>query len=372
MNTKKLKIGLVGGGAIMRLAHAPTLTVSPDAELAAVFDLSLERATELTNDFGGTPYDDLERMLGEANLNAVIVATPNCFHEESVVAAADHDLHVLCEKPLTIDVASAARMVKACDASGVVLQTGFNQRYWTQNRIAKDLITSGLIGDIHQMRSIYSEKAAAYPASTDFRYDLEKSGGATIIDLTVHRIDIARYLVGDITAVFAELAHSALPEKVDDNVWMMTRFENCARGCLSGNRISPNIGDGTDIYGTEGTIHIATESINPHNSAPLHIYTEKSKSNLPDILSEACYPDAWWKEFDGGWITLKPPRSNPYALQLEEFCSSIREKRASSVSGIDGLKAQEVVQAGYMSFQSGTWVDLPLAEDAPFIIPTYS
>ncbi len=372
MADSKLKIGLVGAGTIMRIAHAPTLATSADAELAAVFDLEITRANAITKTFGGHAYDHLGRMFEQADLNAVIVATPNCFHEENVVAAAAHGLHVLCEKPLAINVASAAQMIKACDDAGVVLQTGFNQRFWTQNRIAREIICSGLIGQIHQMRSLYSEKSTAYPAATEFRYDLAQSGGATIIDLTVHRIDIARYLVGEIVSVFAELDHSFLPEKVDDNVWLLTKFDNGARGCLTSNRISPNIGDGTDIFGTEGTIHIATESINPHNSAPLRVYTEKPKSQLPDILQQACYPDAWWKEFDGGWITVKPPRSNPYQLQLQEFCASIREGRPSNVSGTDGLRAQEVVQAGYLSHQSGTWVDLPLPEDAPFNVPAYS
>ena len=372
MKEQKIRIGLVGAGAIMHLAHAPTIVSSADAEIAGVFDIDMARASKLTEDFGGMPYNELERMLGEARLDAVIVATPNLFHEASVVSAAAHGLHVVCEKPLAIDVSSAARMVKACKDAGVVLQTGFNQRFWTQNRIAKELISSGFIGTIHQMRSLYSEKASAYPASTNFRYELEQSGGATIIDLTVHRIDVARYLIGDIAAVFAELEHSHLPEKVDDNVWLLLRFENGARGCLTSNRISPNVGDGTDVFGSEGTIHIATETINPYNAAPLQIYTEKSKSELPDILHEACYMDAWWKEFDGGWITLKPPRSNPFALQLEEFCTAIREGRDSAVSGVEGLKAQEVVQAGYMSFNRGNWIDLPLSEGAPFTIPKYS
>lgn len=366
-----LKIGLIGSGAIMRLAHAPTIRASGCAELTAVFDTDIHRANALVSEFGGFAFDNLDEMLDKAGLDAVIVATPNLYHQASVIKAAEYGLHVLCEKPLAIDIGSAAHMVRACREAGVVLQTGFNQRFWTQNRLAKELIHSGFIGEVHQMRSLYAEKATAYPASTDFRYNLEQSGGATIIDLTVHRIDLARWLVGDISSVFAELAHSHLPEAVDDNVWLLTRFENGARGCLSSNRISPNIGDGTDIFGTEGSIHLASESINPYNSAPLHIYTEKSKADLPDFLQEACYPDAWWKAFDGGWITLKPPRVNTYVLQLEEFCAAILEQRESAVSGTEGLKAQEVVQAGYMSFQQGGWVDLPLSENSPFIIPAY-
>jgi predicted dehydrogenase len=372
MPASKTKIGLVGAGAIMRLSHAPTIKASDSAELVAVFDADPTRAEAITKDFGGMAFDNLEAMLGLRDLDAVIVATPNKFHEEGVIAAAKHGKHVFCEKPLSVDAAAARRMVTACHDAKVVLQVGFNQRFWGQVEIAKELIDAGFIGNIHQMRSIYSEKSTAYPATTRYRYDLAQSGGATTIDLTIHRIDLARHLLGDFSGVFAELVHSELPEKVDDNVFMLTRFAKGARGCLAGNRFSPNIGDGTDLYGTEGTIHIASETTSPFASAPLAVYTEKSAAYLPDVLREAHYPDAWWKVFEGGWITIKPPRRSPYGKQLAAFCESIREGKPAKVTGVDGLRAQEFVQGAYLSMRLGGWVDLPLAEDAPFVIPTYS
>jgi predicted dehydrogenase len=366
-----LRIGLIGAGAIMRLSHGSTIALSPELRLTAVFDPDQTRADSLCKDFGGKPYTNLEAMLSAPDVDAVIVATPNRFHEEGVVAAAQHGKHVFCEKPLAVDIQAARRMVDACNRAKVVLQVGFNQRFWAQAQIAKDLISSGFIGDVHQVRSNYSEKHTAYPAVTRYRYDLAQSGGATIIDLTIHRIDLVRYLIGDFSAVVAELSHSVLPEKVDDNVWLMARFVTGARGCLSGNRYSPNIGDGTDIYGSEGTIHFATETLNPFNAAPIAVYTEKSTKDLPNVLQEAHYPDAWWKTFDGGWITIKPPRRSPYIAQMMAFVRSVRTGAPVVITGEDGLKAQEVVQAAYLSQQSGSWVDLPLPDDAPFIVPNY-
>lgn len=373
MTSEKLvRIGLVGAGAIMRLSHAPTIGRNPNTELAAVFDTSLASAEALAASFGGKPFDNLEAMLDRGGVDAVIVATPNRFHEEGVVAAAAYGKHVFCEKPLSVDVAGSRRMVEACEKAGVLLQVGFNQRFWNQVQIAKSLIDSGFIGKIHQIRSNYSEKASAYPATTRYRYDLAQSGGATIIDLTVHRIDLARHFLGDYAGVFAELAHSEMAEKVDDNVWLLARFEGGARGCLSGNRYSPAIGDGTDIYGTEGTIHLASETLNPFNAAPLAVHTEKGAADLPDVLREAHYPEAWWEQFDGGWISVKPPRRNPYDAQLEAFRRSIVERLPAAVSGVDGLRAQEVIQAAYLSMEKGGWVDVPLPVDAPFRVPAYA
>jgi predicted dehydrogenase len=365
-------IGLIGAGAIMRLSHAPTIARSKDAKLIGVFDRDFSRATGLAEENGAKAYAELDALLGAKDVDAVIVATPNIFHGEAVIAAAAAEKHVLCEKPLALEIKTARKMIDACAAKNLVLQVGFNQRFWAQVEIAKNLVDSGFIGDVHGFRSVYSEKSTAYPAVTRYRYDLKQSGGATIIDLTIHRIDLARHLLGDFSAVFAELAHSVLADKVDDNVWLLARFKNGARGCLSSDRYSPAIGDGTDLYGSEGSIHIATETLNPFHAAPLAVYTEKSANALPDVLREAHYPDAWWKNFEGGWITLKPPRKNPYDAQLAEFVSAIREGRPAAITGMDGLRAQEVVQGAYLSMRERTWVDLPLPEDAPFVVPGYA
>ncbi len=371
LSEKPVGIGLVGAGAIMRLSHAPTIARSTDAKLVGVYDPDAGRATALAEENGAKAYAELDALLGAKDVDAVIVATPNLFHGEAVIAAADAGKHVLCEKPLALDIQTARKMVEACAAKTLVLQVGFNQRFWAQVQIAKNLVDSGFIGDVHGFRSVYSEKSTAYPAATRYRYDLKQSGGATIIDLTIHRIDLARYLIGDFSAVVAELAHSVLPDKVDDNVWLLARFKNGARGCLSSDRFSPAIGDGTDLFGAEGSIHIATETLNPFHAEPLAVCTEKSATDLPDVLREAHYPDAWWKSFEGGWITVKPPRRNPYDAQLAEFVSAIRESRPSAITGMDGLRAQEVVQAAYLSMRDRTWVDLPLPEDAPFVVPNY-
>src|SRR4029453_10469664 len=244
-----------------------------------------------------------------------------------------------------------------CRKVGVVLQVGFNQRCWGQVEIAKSLIDSGFIGKVHGFRSIYAERWDRYPAQTRYRYDLKLSGGATIIDLTIHRIDLARHLIGDFASVIAELTHSVVPDAVDDNVWLLARFASGARGCLSSDRYSPAIGDGTDIYGSEGTIHFATETQNPFHATPLAVYTERPAAELPEGLREAHYPDAWWKGFEGGWIARRPPCRNPYDAQLAAFIDSIRAGKPATISGLDGLRAQEIVQAAHLSVRDQGGID---------------
>ena len=77
------------------------------------------------------------------------------------------------------------------------------------------------------------------------------------------------------------------------------------------------------------------------------------------------------KGFEGGWIPVRPPRCSPYDAQLAAFCRSIREGKSQIPTGVDGLRAQEVVQAAYQSVEQGRWIELPISPNAPFTIPTY-
>ena len=88
--------------------------------------------------------------------------------------------------------------------------------------------------------------------------------------------------------------------------------------------------------------------------------------------SNRCIPDAWWKEFKGGWITVKPERTNPYQKELQGFCDNISSNKNVFVNGKDGLKALEVVFASYISKNERRWVDFPIPKNTLLNIPKYS
>jgi predicted dehydrogenase len=123
----------------------------------------------LNTEFGGKAFDNLDAMLETGDVGAVIVAIPNDAHPAGVIAAAERGKHVLCEKPLAIDVADCWRMIEACDKAKVVLQVGFNQRFWNQVQIAKALVDAGFIGKIHQMRSADSDEAVLMEQNDDWQ-----------------------------------------------------------------------------------------------------------------------------------------------------------------------------------------------------------
>ena len=368
-----LNFGVFGSGAVFNLCHGPALSNIKNVKIKSIFDVDKSRAKEAADkwkiDNVVSEHDDI---INDDEIDAVIIATPNNLHHELTIKSANKKKHIFCEKPISINLQEANEMIVACDENKVQLQIGFNQRFWSQVQIVKRLLDMNFIGKIHSFRTIYSEKYSVFPAATPYRYILDQSGGATIIDLAIHRIDMIRYLLGEYKSLVAELKHSEIPAKVDDNVHILLNMENGAVGTIASDRYSPAIGDGTDLYGSEGAIHFNTETINPFHAVPLAVYTEKPLSEIPDFLKNNYYPDAWWKEFKGGWITVKPERTNPYQKELQGFCDNISSNKNVFVNGTDGLKALEVVFASYISKNERRWVDFPIPKNTPLNIPRYS
>ncbi len=369
---KEVKFGIVGTGAIFALSHANAIKKIPNASILSIFDVNQDRALECSQKWQIPKVTkNLDELVNDKDINAIVIATPNDTHKEIAIKAANAGKHIFCEKPISVNLQDAYQMIESCNANNVNLQIGFNQRYWSQVQIVKELLEINFIGKVHSFRSIYSEKWDAYPATTQYRYNLEQSGGATMVDLAIHRIDLIRHLLGEYKNIVAELKHSEIPHKVDDNVYILANMQSGSTGVISSDRFSPAIGDGTDLYGSEGAIHFVTETINPFHSVPLAVYTEKKLDEIPPILKNNFYPSAWWKEFEGGWITLQPERENPYEKELMSFCRNITEGKPVEVNGVDGLKALEIIIASYISKKEKKWVDLPLDKNIKVEIPKY-
>jgi Predicted dehydrogenases and related proteins len=345
------------------LSYLPAIAKIPGASISMVYDPDRKRVTALASEVDARVAESIDQLVNDPDVDGIVVATPNLYHSEAVLAAAAAGKHVLCEKPLATNLRDGREMIAACRGAGVVLQVGFNQRFWPQVRLARDWIDRGVVGTPQGFRSVYSEAWTAYPAATRYRYDLAVSGGASIIDLTIHRIDLARYLVGEISEVCAIVDHRVIPDKVDDNVWLLVKFASGASGVISSDRFSPMVSNATDVFGDLGTLHLSTETMNPFQSVPLAVSSSRPISELPDDLKSYYWPIAWWEGFQGGWITASPTRNSPYQEELLAFIEAAQTGSEPPVTGEDGFAALEVVLAAYKSVREHSWVRLPLKED---------
>ncbi len=192
----RLRVGIIGAGAIARDVHIPNyLSNGNKVEIIAIADVAVERARAVAETFMiPHVFGSYQEMLAEVELDAVSVCVPNKFHAEATIAALEAGCHVLCEKPPAMTVDEAELMVKAAKNSGKFLTYGFNYRYRSEVEIAKSFIDAGEMGEIYSAR-VHAIRRRGIPGWGVFT-NKELQGGGPLIDIGVHMLDTALYLMG--------------------------------------------------------------------------------------------------------------------------------------------------------------------------------
>ena len=376
---KKVGIGVIGCGSVAEIAHFPSIRDIAEAELIATCDINEETARKAAEKWKVKAwYTDYRKMLERKDLDAVIVATPNSFHHEQVLAAAEAKVNVIVEKPMACTNKEAWEMVDACKKAKVKLMVGCNYRFWLQHEIGKELIEQGLLGKIMLGEACLHEGWNLYPetvAATKFRSVPEEAGAGAIFDLGSHKVDLLRWFMGsEVKRVVGIAKRSVTPEDyttLDDVFCILLEFENGACGRVSGDRYSSVVTHRTELFGTEGTMYLTSECSNPFQSAPLAIYTDKDYNwdDLPGVIRDYRYPIFFWAEdvikkpVYKRWVSIYPPRKWSYTRMINHFIQCIFEDKQPLIKGEDGAKAMDILCAVFKSMKTGGWVDLPLKEE---------
>lgn len=193
---ERLKVGIVGGGAIAQVAHLPVLKKLKSVQVQAICDTDLPKARALADRFGiEDAHDDIEEMLRYEELDAVVVCSPNHLHESHILAALSADKHVLVEKPLAMSATSAQRIQRAAEKRSRVLMVGMNHRYRPDVQIVRSFVQSGELGTIESIRGSWH---VFRPGRTPlgWRQRREQAGGGAMLDLGLSILDLGLWLGG--------------------------------------------------------------------------------------------------------------------------------------------------------------------------------
>ena len=184
----------------------------------------------------GKGFTDSNEMLAMGGLQAVSGALPNSLHAPATIAALEAGKHVLCEKPMAMNAAEAQQMKDTAERLGRTLMMHFNMRYMNTAATLKPIIDGGALGEIYHVTTTYTRRDG-YPRRGSWFGQKDKSGGGPLIDLGVHRIDLALWLIGypKPVSVFGNVYDLLAREKMagvdfdcEDFSSAMIRFEN---GC---------------------------------------------------------------------------------------------------------------------------------------------
>ncbi len=191
---EKIRVGVVGVGTIAQSAHLPVYAKREDVELVACVDIDFEKAKKVADEYDINAYSNINDMLEKEKLDFVDICAWAAAHTECVIAAANAGVNILCEKPTTDTVENAALMREAVQKNGVKFMLAVPLRYDEKARYIRKMVDNGEFGEVFYGKTGYV-RSRGIPGGW---YSCSKySGGGPILDIGVHRIDLAWYLMGN-------------------------------------------------------------------------------------------------------------------------------------------------------------------------------
>ena len=326
---QSLRWGLIGASTIAREWVIDAIRAQPGNEVLTVLSTDAKRGAEFARSHRiASSTTDLRSLLGDPNVQAVYVSTTNELHKQQTLAAAAAGKHVLCEKPLAMNLTDAREMVAACASAGVVLATNHHLRNAATHRRIRELIRSGAIGKPLFGRVFH----AVYlpPHLQGWRLHNPEAGGGVILDITCHDADTLRFLLD--AEVLEAVALSQQAElasgQLEDGVMAVLRFDNGVLAQLHDAFTVKHAGTGLEMHGTEGSI------------VARNVMTQRP---IGDILLRNA----------GGETSVPVEHENLYVRALQAFNAAVAGRGQPSASGEDGVRSLAVALAVQEAARTG-------------------
>lgn len=383
---KQLNVGIVGY-KFMGRAHSNAWKKAPlffDTPTTPVLKVACGRHQESLSEFADNwgweeTETDWQKLINRPDIDIIDIALPQNLHYEVALAAAKAGKHIFCEKPLSMNSGQAEEMLKACQENGVKHYLNHNYRRTPAVSLAKKMINEGKIGRIFHWRCTYQQDwivDPAFPLTWQLKKETAQAGPQW--DLNSHAVDLAHFLVGDITSVTAlttnfikqrpiadEAASGSLSGKskneemgevtVEDAALMMVNFENGAIGSFEATRFATGRKNrlNFEIYGSNGSLVFDMERMNELQYFS-NTDAEGEQGFRTILATESVHPYAgnWWPA--GHIIGYE----HAFVHAVVDFLQAIEDKTDIKPDFADGLKIIRVLEAGLRSAESGQRVEL--------------
>jgi len=332
---KRLNVGLVGLGRMGRVYANDLAFRVPNARLAAVADQRADAAAAMAAEFSvPRHYGSHHELLADKEIDAVVIITSTHTHGQMVIDAARSGKAIFCEKPISLSLDEAEKMVKASDAAGVFFQMGFQRRFDSGYLGAKKAIDAGTIGTPVVLKSTSRDP---FPPSLEF-CDPKVSGGL-IVDMGIHDFDVARMFMGEVKSVFASGGALAYPEMKTvgdiDNAVVNMVFVSGALGSVDLSRTATFGYDiRAEILGAKGAIQIGY-----HRQTPILVMTQSGITH--DVVPH------FMERFE-----------NAYLVQIRDFVDRVLNGQQPSITGRDAIASLRISLAAMRSLNEGQPIEI--------------
>jgi predicted dehydrogenase len=335
MSDKKIKVGVVGGGAIAQACHIPGYAANPDFELTAIADPCAGSLEQVRSKWAfKKEYADYREMIETEKPDVVSVCTPNKFHAEIAIFALEHGADIVLEKPIGLSIVEGEAIRAAALRNNKRIFVCFSHRFNDMIAAARKALNEGKIGEPYMFRVRFAH-GGPWPgwAKTDWFYNPEIAGGGALLDMAVHAFDLIRHLIGEVTAVSAKAATLRKDIKLDDNIVALLEVGDRCMGYVDAGWTSRGGFAGIEIMGDNGyiTAHYGKGTVTA-------TYGITSPDGTIKMNEEVL--------LDGG---SRPHWTN----QMAAFTRSIADGSVPSPGIADGLEALKITLACYQSSREG-------------------
>ena len=329
-----LRFGMCGCGGFTEKGVLPAMADADNAQAVAIFDVNTTRLKQLCEQFSIEKYfEKYEDLLACNEVDVVYIASPNAFHKDQVIAAAQAGKHIFCQKPMGLNADECREMLAAVEAADVKIGIGFCFRYAGAQEKAKEILDSGEIGSpcsIHMSFNLHGYS----PEAVGWRCDAKLAGGGPMMDLAPHMVDLACFFMGSrVESVMAYVNPEKTETEIDTDALMVLCMANGTSALLD---TSFNLrGDFASyrIVGCEGAVR----------RVGIDFWRINGKAGEPLIIEKMG----------------EEPKPVDYATheyienELVAFCKAVENGEEPPVCGQYGLEIQAVIDAIFESGKTG-------------------
>ena len=317
-----LRFGIVGAGRIAA-SYADALARSEHATLAAAADVRLDAARALSD----AAFTSHEALL-DLGLDAVVICTPPHVHAAIAASFLEAGVAVLCEKPLSVDLASAKGLIAVAQRTGTQLAMASKFRYVADVVDARRMIAEGAIGDVTLFENCFTGRV---DMRDRWNAQPELSGGGVLIDNGTHSVDVMRYFLGPLAKLQAVDGPRTQGLAVEETVHL---FVQSATGALGSIDLSWSIHKPRDtyieIYGSDGALQLGWRGSRWKRQA-----------------------DAEWTSFGSGYDKVQA-----FVRQIDNFAGALAGREELWIGHEDALASVAVIEAAYRSMRQQNWVEI--------------
>jgi len=347
---QRVRLAVIGSTGMIGRVHVDAITRLENASLTAVAAINPAPLQEQARQLHVRAYTDLDSLLRDPDVDAVVVATPHPSHMSVVLKAARAGKHVLTDKPIAVAVSEAEQMVQAARSAGVVLGVIYQNRHRPESQKAREVVSQGLLGKIYRTSMVHATaRTEAYYHSRPWRGTWSGEGGGVLLNQGIHSLDLLQWLGGMPRAVQGVASAFRHNIEVEDFATALLEYDGGGQGTAHCSTVQAPNDVRLELYGDLGSLAMADGSLTWHKLAtPMDEFmasTDAStRARLPHQTEVLEFPRA----------------ATPVLPSIQDFADALIHGREPAVSGEEAIKSLELCNAILLAAHTGRRISLPL------------